>query len=74
MPAPFTFVQLSMTHTAQFLFQLFFSLFFLLQEGCSSVAAMVVPGVVGQVVVAFHDLHAGACKYFSVAASACLPA
>jgi hypothetical protein len=30
-----------------------------LQEGCSSVAAMVVPGVVGQVVVAFHDMHAG---------------
>ena len=31
-----------------------------LQEGCSSVAAMVVPGVIGHVVVAFHDMHAGA--------------
>ncbi len=37
-----------------------------LQEGCSSVAAMVVPGVVGQVVVAFHDMHAGARAFETV--------
>lgn len=37
-----------------------------LQEGCSSVAAMVVPGVVGQVVVAFHDMHAGSSWIVSV--------
>jgi len=44
------------------------------------VAAMVVPGVVGQVVVAFHDMHAGAgcacvhaCARARMCACACVP-